>query len=207
LPPPLLGAIPSGVERIDAGVAEQERIPPQRVWRVVPVAKSPRAPRWVVGSIVHEALAAWRFPDGDAEVFGPWAAARARSYGITDACELEDAVTQSRRLLAGFRRHPLYREMDGAERRLHEVPYSLIREGEVESGIIDALYRADGGWTIVEFKTDRVQDQAGAERLLAEIDYAAQVARYVTAVEQLLGERPGCVLCWLNWAGGVRVSR
>jgi len=134
-------------------------------------------------------------------------AARARSYGITDACELEDAVTQSRRLLAGFRRHPLYREMDGAERRLHEVPYSLIREGEVESGIIDALYRADGGWTIVEFKTDRVQDQAGAERLLAEIDYAAQVARYVTAVEQLLGERPGCVLCWLNWAGGVRVSR
>ena len=207
LPPPLLEAISAGIERLDEGVMEQDRIPPQRVWRVVPVAERPSAPRWVIGSIVHESLAGWRFPDGDEGLFERWASARARSYGITDPRELADAVSQSRRLMLLFHRHPLYREMDGAERRLHEVPYSLMNEGELESGIIDALYLADGAWTIVEFKTDRVGDQADFERLLAETDYAVQAERYVAAVEQLLGERPACVLCWLNWAGGVRVNR
>ena len=37
--------------------------PPQRVWRVVSRAKRPRGPAWVVGSLVHEALRRWYFPD------------------------------------------------------------------------------------------------------------------------------------------------
>jgi len=202
LPPPLLGPVPAGMEQVDQRVSEQDRIPPQRVWRVVPAARKPRAPAWVVGSVVHEALAAWRFPDGG---FGHWAEARARGYGITDAQELADAIRQSRRLLLCFRDNSLYREMDEAERRLHEVPYSLEVDGQFESGIIDALYLREGTWTIVEFKTDSVKDEVDFERLLKEKDYLIQARRYVAAMEHLLGQRPRCILCMLNWGRTVRL--
>ena len=111
----------------------------------VPAAVRPRAPAWVVGKLVHEALAAWRFPDSDG-FFERWAEAHARSYGLTDAHQLADAVHESGKLLLRFQEHPLHAEMAGAERRLHEVPYSLVTpDGRIESGIIDALYLRDGG--------------------------------------------------------------
>jgi len=217
LPPPLLGSIAAEIERVDPRVEEQDRIPPQRVWRVVPAVKSPRAPAWVVGSLVHEALAAWRFPAGatstsdgasaPAHDFERWAEARARGYGIADARQLADAIRQSRRLLLRFLSHPLYREMDQADRRLHEVPYSLEVDGRIESGIVDALYLQEGAWTIVEFKTDRVKDEADFERLLKEKDYVNQAHRYIAAMEQLTGQRPRCILCMFNWADGIRLYR
>jgi ATP-dependent exoDNAse (exonuclease V) beta subunit len=210
LPPPLLEPVLPRDEEVDAKVADQERIPPQRVWRVVPAVKRPRAPAWVLGSLVHEALAAWRFPEGDAPAaslgrFESWARARAREYGIADPDQLADAVRRSRQLLLRFHGHPLYGEMDGAARRLHEVPYSLEVDGRAESGIIDALYQLDGGWTIVEFKTDRVRDGAELQALLAEEGYAAQAGRYQAAARRLLGESPRCLLCMLNFGGTVHV--
>jgi ATP-dependent exoDNAse (exonuclease V) beta subunit len=76
-------------------------------------------------------------------------------------------------------------------------------DGRVESGIIDALYQCDGTWTLVEFKTDRVKDRSQLERLLVEEGYSAQAQRYVAAAERLLGQRPRCVLCLLNYGGSV----
>ena len=147
LPPPLLAPVAAEPVATDGRAAEQERDPGQRVWRVVPAAVRPRAPAWVVGKLVHEALAAWRFPDADG-FFERWAEAHARSYGLTDARQLADAVRESAKLLLRFEEHPLHAEMAGAERRLHEVPYSLVAaDGRVESGIIDALYLRDGGST------------------------------------------------------------
>ncbi len=206
LPPPLLAPVESEPAQVDPRTAERERIPPQRVWRVVPAVQQPRAPAWVVGSVVHEALAAWRFPDEAAD-FERWAEARARGHGLTDTRQLADAGRQSRRLLARFRSHPLYQAMEEANRRLHEVPYSLLVNGQVESGTIDALYRQGGSWTIVEFKTDRVEDEADLERVLGERDYLPQTQRYVQAMERLLGERPRCILCMLNYANTVHLHR
>ena len=168
----------------------------------------------MVGKLVHEALAAWRFPDGDG-TFERWAEAHARSYGLTDPRQLADAVHESAKLLQRFQAHPLHAEMAGAERRLHEVPYSLVtprRWPRIESGIIDALYLRDGGstngaWTIVEFKTDHVRDAAALDRLLAEEDYLLQAERYAAAVERLLETRPEVALCLLDYAGGVHVRR
>lgn len=212
LPPPLLAPIAADREGADLKLAGQDRIPPQRVWRVVPPARRPRAPAWVVGSLVHEALASWRFPDGapsagPARGFAPWAHARAREYGLTDARQLADAANRSRRLLLRFQSHPLYAEMDGAGLRLHEVPYSLLVDGRVESGILDAVYRRAGAWTLVEFKTDRVEDPAGLARLLAGQGYAAQALRYLRAAEQLLGRPPRLILCLLNYAGHVHLHQ
>jgi len=209
LPPPLLGPVVPGVEDVDERTRERERVPPQRVWRVVPTAERPSAPARVVGSLVHEALAAWRFPDEPStdpgQGFERWAEARARGYGITDPRELADAVRQCGRMLVRFQTHPLYREMDEAERRLHEVPYSVTVDGKIESGIIDALYLREGGWTVAEFKTDRVKDEAYFEKLLKREDYLAQAERYAKAVERLVGQRPRVVLCMLNYGGAVRL--
>jgi ATP-dependent helicase/nuclease subunit A len=205
LPPPLLAHVAAELVETDGRVAEQERDPGQRVWRVVPAVARPRAPAWVIGKLVHEALAAWRFPNSDG-FFERWAEAHARSYGLTDTDQLADAARESRKLLLRFEEHPLHAEIARAERRLHEVPYSLVAaDGRVESGIIDALYLGDAVWTIVEFKTDHVHDQAALDRLLAEEDYLAQAERYAAAVEQLLGSRPQVALCLLDYAGGVHV--
>ena len=167
----------------------------------MPEVRRPRAPAWVVGKLVHEALAVWRFsPNG----FEDWDLARARQYGIADALQLKDAVDDTKKFLRRFQEDELFDEMNGADRRLHEVPYSRTVDGRVENGIIDALYLRDGSWTIVEYKTDELKDQADLDRLLAEEEYLQQAERYVAAVEELLGQRPRSILCLLNYQGGVR---
>jgi ATP-dependent helicase/nuclease subunit A len=198
VPPPLLE--PASTQ--ESGKPERET--PDRVWRVVPAVKSPRAPSWLVGLLVHEALKAWRFPgDGPAETFDRWARARARGYGLTDARQLADAVRETRKLLNRLRAHPLYGEILGAELRWHEVPYDM---GEWESGRVDLLYRREGTWTLVELKTDEVRNPADAKRRLTDQEYRVQVERYAAAVERLLGERPRCLVCWLDVAGAVQVD-
>ncbi len=121
VPPPLLEPVTAVQEP-----EEPEQETPDRVWRVVPAVKYPRAPSRVVGLLVHEALKAWRFPRDDAEgAFDGWVRARARGYGLTDARQLADAARETRKLLDRLRAHPLYEEIAGAEVRQHEVPYSL----------------------------------------------------------------------------------
>ncbi len=205
LPPPLLAPVAAEPVTVDEPTREQARDPGRRVWRVVPAVARARAPAWVIGKLVHEALAAWRFPTADG-AFDRWADAHARSYGLTDIEQVRDAAAASRRLLQRFHEHPLCTEMATANRRLHEVPYSLLTDdGQLQSGIIDALYQRDGRWTIVEFKTDRLRDAAALDQLLAREDYLAQTARYAAAVEQLLGARPGVVLCFFDFGGIVRL--
>ncbi len=198
LPPPLLGpttALAAAPDRRDPERA-------QHVWRVVPAVDRPRAPAWVVGALTHEALAAWRFPE---DSFDRWAEARARGYGLTDHRQLTDAVRRSRKLLQRFQNDPLYHEMDVAEQRLHEIPYSVSIDNRSENGVLDALYLHDSVWTIVEFKTDVVADEYGLDRLFDEQDYRAQVRRYSTAVEHVLGSRLATKLCLLDYADTVRV--
>jgi ATP-dependent exoDNAse (exonuclease V) beta subunit len=207
VPPPLSAPVLPETEQVDERISNQDRFPVQRVWRVVPAVKQPRTPAWVIGSLVHEALASWRFPADPDLDFERWGEARARGYGITDSQQLADAVRRTRQLLLRFRSHALYSEMDTADQRLHEVPYSLMANGRIESGIIDALYQQAETWTIVEFKTDRVKNQAELQRLLAEDGYVAQAQRYITAAERLLGQQPQCILCMLNYGGTVYLHR
>lgn len=172
----------------------------------VPETRCPRAPSRVVGNLVYQALAAWRLPTShDDEAFGRWLRARARDVGLVDRGQVADALRRSRRLLLRFQRHHLFYELATARQRLHEVPYSLDWQGRAESGQIDLLYRRDGVWTIVEFNTDEVRTRADFERLLREKAYVSQARRYVAAAEQLLGVRPLCLLCMLDYRGAVRL--
>lgn len=116
-------------------------------------------------------------------------------------------VRSCRRLLARFQGHPLYLEMSAAPRRLHEVPYSITRDGAVENGIMDALFGDDGSWTLVEFKTDEVRDDAAPTALYARTGYLNQTRRYLAAASTRLVQAPAAALCLLDYAGEVRVER
>ena len=175
LEPILPAALPVADEKFHAC----EYDPPQRVWRVVSTTKRPRAPAWLVGHLVHEALRRWRFPgDGFEDFLRPFAL----ESGLTDPAEIHATIQDARRLLERFRVHPLYAEMDSAERH-HEVPY-FLPEGR---GVIDLLYRTPSGWCIADFKTDEVRSDAEALAAIRQNGYDRQVARYAEAVATQLG--------------------
>jgi ATP-dependent exoDNAse (exonuclease V) beta subunit len=205
--PPLLPPLMAEPVTVDQEARDAAADPPQRVWRVVPRGSSAWAPAWVVGKIVHRALEHWAFPGSAAgRDWYAWAASEAGSCGITDDSQALDAVRRAARTLARFQATPLCAEMAGAERRLHEVPYAVSdAEGRLEQGTIDALYWSGGECTLVEFKTDRIQNEADLEETLEDEDYVKQVARYLDAVERTLGVRPRPVLCLLNYRGTVHL--
>lgn len=81
-----------------------------------------------------------------------------------------------------------------ASPELHrEYPFTVLLAGgpltEIEGGerfliqgIIDCLFREDDGWVLVDYKSDRLeQDDDFKER------YAVQLALYKQAVEQITG--------------------
>jgi len=198
--PRLLDPLPSVVK-----AAAGDETPP-RVWRVVPRQAQRWAPGWVVGKLVHDAIAAWRFPT-DLH-FAAWCRAQAGGYGLLDAARLDDAVRRTRRLLDNLRRHPLYAEIEAADVRRHELPYVLgaaDNDSAPAFGQIDLLFCRDGRWTLVDFKSDRLRDARARQQLLAESDYPAQVERYLAAVTALLGVRPRGLLCLLDDRGACSV--
>jgi ATP-dependent helicase/nuclease subunit A len=198
---PLLAPVVGAGEADDGRVAPADRDPPRRVWRVAPPAGRD-VPAWTVGALVHRALAAWRFPG--AEGFEQWALATARDLGITGSADATAAARRAAQLLTRFCGDPLYATMAGAVRRLHEVPYSrLLPDGTLENGIVDALFLADGAWTAVEFKTDRLRDRAALQALLDGSDYLAQARRYAGALAEVTGSRPRMLLVFLDCAGEV----
>ena len=175
---------------LDEKILAREADPPRRVWRVVPKSKRPSGPAWVVGTLVHEAIRHWRFPGDDFEAFiTPFAL----ESGLTDRGEIAATVQAAARLLTRFRAHPLWAEIETAE-RYHEVPYTLPGD----RGIIDLLYRSGDGWVIGDFKTDELRSEAEVASAIEREGYAGQVRRYAEAVAGQLGARPKLLLVFLQ---------
>jgi ATP-dependent helicase/nuclease subunit A len=190
---PLAPSLPLADEKLRA----RESDPPQRVWRIVSKAKKPRAPAWLVGRLVHEAIRRWRFPDDDFESFlKPFAL----ESGLTDPKEIHAAIQESRRLLERLRAHSLFAELDSAERH-HEVRYDLPNG----RGIIDLLYRTDAGWFIIDFKTDEVRSESEAQSAISRERYDAQVARYARAISDQLKVEAKTRLVFLNMKNNLAI--
>ena len=196
-PPPLLAPI------LVATSSDQPDDTPSRVWQVVAAQEQIRAPAWVIGQIVHEALALWRFPDAD---FNRWATARAREYGLTDNRQLQYAATEAEFLLQRFRRQALFEKMDTAEQRLHEVAYSYRVDGQLKTGYIDALFRHKDHWTLVDFKTDYLERDQTPNDVLDRTDYRQQVRGYGAAVRAMLSHTPRLLVCFLRAGDGQQVQ-
>jgi ATP-dependent exoDNAse (exonuclease V) beta subunit len=175
---------------LDEKVMAKEADPPQRVWRVVPRAKRPTGPAWVVGTLVHQAIRYWRFPG---EKFDDFIWPFTLEAGLTDQTEIRATIRVVERLLERFRMHPLWAEINAAE-RYHEVPYTLPGD----SGIIDLLYRREAGWVIVDFKTDEIRSETEMWDTIKRNGYDKQARRYTAAVRNQLGIRPRALLVFLQ---------
>jgi ATP-dependent helicase/nuclease subunit A len=215
--PPLV-VVPSPDTTADEKLKEREPIigplqgsdPPPRVWRVVPKAKYD-VPAWVVGSLTHIALRHWLFPDNDD--FTDFLKSFALEAGLTDQISIQTALRRVARLLTRFQGHPLYAEMSAAE-HYHEVPYSVMLNGQPRNGLIDLLFRPspDAGWTIAEFKTDRLTETDDLVAHLQRQGYDRQVQDYVQAITQQIGKHPRgmgisprVLLIFLNVGNSIRV--
>jgi len=207
VPPPLLDQ-ESGITSAETRKTrrpEQDE-PPEWAQPTTPAHARSSSIAIAVGSLTHAALRHWYFPDED---FDTWATAWLNRHEPVDSKLTRAAVAETRRILERFRTHRLYLEMTESQ-LMHEVPYSVLKDGQLRKGRIDALYRGgDGGWTLVEFKTTRIRNAEQLERYLAseEHEKATQQARgYARDVIDLLGQKPKALICLLNCWGEVRVE-
>jgi len=131
------------------------------------------------GVLVHAVLAAAPL-DADVTALADIAAVHARRLGAPEQ-EVGDAVTAASATLA----HPLLAAArtaatHGTCRR--ETPVALVTaDGEVVEGVVDLAFFDGQGWTVVDFKTDQLDEPVLAV-------YRRQVALYVAAIQRATGQ-------------------
>ncbi|MEK7682938.1 MAG: PD-(D/E)XK nuclease family protein, partial [Chloroflexota bacterium] len=173
---------------------------PERTWRATGSGR--RAPAIAVGRIVHAAIQRSALPGSAGyERFIENEAFRA---GLVDMRQRQAAIEESSELLGRLAAHKLWGEVRAAEGAQHEIPFTTSDpQGQVQSGQIDLLWRAPEGWKLVDFKSDRLRDEAELQAAVEE--HAHQVERYMRCAASLLGEKPVGLLCFLDAVGEVRL--
>lgn len=159
----------------------------------------------VVGTLVHNALAAWRFPSQPD--FARWLQGRigAENVDPAGAHRIEQRV---RLLLGRFQSSAVFAECDTITDRQTELAV-VYGDGETDqptlSGRIDLLYRRGGGQpVVVDFKTDHYPTRAAMESA-AQGPYASQIRRYGRAVQAAIGQQPELILCFLDVDGAAEL--
>lgn len=149
------------------------------------------------GILMHRALEALLNNEGALESF-----IEAELFRMDLSQEhLETALRE----LENFKATTLWGEIKATGEDLHtEVPFSLYLQEDhplhacwakeeerklplLLSGIIDLAYRGEEGWVIVDFKTDRIENEQDLCRLLD--TYTPHVCAYACAWEELTGEK------------------
>jgi hypothetical protein len=147
------------------------------------VADRPHGARF--GALVHAVLAAADL-DADATAIGRVAALHARLLGASER-ERDAAAAAAERALG----HPLLRRAAaaaGAGRCRREVPLALrLEDGTLVEGVADLAFCDDGGWTVIDFKTDVELGSRLAE-------YRLQLGLYARAVAAATGSPAASVL-------------
>jgi ATP-dependent helicase/nuclease subunit A len=189
--PPIADPQPS--PEVDDG--EEVIIPPG--WQAT--AQGEDVPGQVLGSLVHHALQRWCFPGEPG--LEQLLESKALQIGLVQEDQRREIIQQAVERLTRLRQHPLWAQIDDAEERYHELPYSLQAAGRSENGYIDLVFRNKETWHIIEFKSDPIYTAAYRENLIKE--YSPQVQRYQRAVNQLLRVTAKASLCFLDDHGQV----
>jgi len=197
-PPPPLSRLPAELEAFGAERRRRHAAsaaPSYAVAAVTGVAHTGPAPAWEStgrglswGRVLHRLLEAlMREGEGlDVRAY----AANLLAEEERPAGDLEEVV----RVAMGVTASPLWKRATAAPRRLVEVPFALtvgreelgIADGPAKvllQGAIDLVFEEDGGWTLVDYKSDTVTGNRDA--LVA--FYAPQVAIYRRYWERLTG--------------------
>jgi ATP-dependent exoDNAse (exonuclease V) beta subunit len=97
--------------------------------------------------------------------------------------------------------HPVMERARSSNRLFREVPFSVAMDDKIVEGKIDLLFREQGGWAIVDYKTDDVSGEALDRRFEA---YREQGAWYARAVRHLTGDPVNEVIFFFIRSGEVR---
>lgn len=156
---------------------------------------SHRAPTYLVGRVVHRAVANWNnlsLPDDALETR---LIAFARREGIVVPQAVHHAVRRTMEMLDHLRRTDVYAEIDAALQRLSEVPFTLTTPIGQLHGVIDLLFKdRESNWHLVDWKTDWFpEDQINAQAL----EHARQIAIYAAAARNTLGVEVNAMVCFL----------
>jgi len=165
------------------------------MWRSERVKRGKRAPGYLVGNIVHMALAHWEcleFPESERlRLLENYA----RREGVfPDA--LVDAIQRSNKMLLDLKKHSIYENILQAQQQYHEVSFSLNTPLGILHGIMDLIFMdEDGEWYIVDWKTEwtpeNMIDENAQQHLL-------QLATYSQATKKHFGTWPQAAVCFLS---------
>ena len=97
--------------------------------------------------------------------------------------------------------HPVMERARSSNRLFREVPFSVAMDDKIIEGKIDLLFREQGGWVIVDYKTDDVSGEALERRFQS---YREQGAWYARAVRHLAGGPVNEVIFFFIRSGEVR---
>lgn len=177
-----------------------------RGMRLRRIAQGEGYPSYILGQVVHDALAQWRFPGPD---FDAWVEAMAKSRGVIHPIALAKLCERARRLLQRFWNHPLRERIEGAKQCWREAPFEMWWDDQYQSGRLDILWLdQEDQWRIADFKTDYIPSSMS----LADFwtgnhdEYRQQVRRYVRAVTQWLGQQPIAELVLLDYHGQIHIE-
>ena len=187
------------VTRLEADFnRDEEEIPTLQpaIWypQRQPTSK-PRAPGYQIGNIVHRALAHWAcltFPEDELRAL---LINYARREGVRPAAH-RHAVGAASRILSNLRSHPLYEQIQQAQRRYHELPFIVNSAVGTLHGVIDLLYQnSQDEWHLLDWKTERVLSNEAGERAR---QHMKQLAVYSRAAEIVVGVRAEVWIVFLN---------
>ncbi len=158
------------------GAADQDDDPsepprPRPPWRKGRAASA-------VGRAVHATLQLVEFP-ADTDRLVQMASRNAEAEAVPDAVDTIVALTRS------ALRAPSVRAARTASRSWRELYVAAPLGDHAIEGYIDLLYEAPDGLVLVDYKTDRIHDEADVDAKLTR--YALQTAAYAVALEASTG--------------------
>lgn len=156
----------------------------------------------ILGSIVHKMLQRWVFPDD--KQFEPMLNGLLNGFRVADPDLRDYFREQTRMKLEVFTKHPLFADIHAAEERYAELPYTYWKRHWHVHRVIDLLFRKDGQWQLIDFKTDPIESGEDRQRLVEK--YRPQLTDYKTTMEKELGQRVRAKICFLSDRGYISIN-
>ena len=146
----------------------------------------PRRAAAALGTITHRLLEdVTRVASASKEDLTRRARRVAESVGELSDEEAAAFAQEAAEMVLGLGRAERFDQLLGSRDRFSEMPFIVKLEAGSVAGRLDALYRSDDGlWTVLDYKTGRVDDEAYGAR-----EYRVQMQCYALAVEALYGAR------------------
>lgn len=133
------------------------------------------------GSVVHKAL------EGLAKGSGAiddqlWLAELMAAQGRPD-----EEIGELKDILLQLTATPIWQRVQSASTIMAEVPFGIFEDQTYLTGTIDLIFKEPGGWVLVDYKTDAIQDDQHLRQL--QEYYWPQVEAYRKYWEEITGEK------------------